>query len=109
VFQSRFGREPWLQPYCSVTLQDCPPAGIKNVDILCPGFAADCLETLEEIQMENKHLFLEAGGENFNYIPCLNDNMPTISTHCAKYSPPTCSAGRNHARLGCGQAGGGGE
>jgi len=74
VFQSRFGREPWLQPYCSVTLQELPATGIKNIDIICPGFAADCLETLEEISMENKKLFIEAGGETFNYIPCLNDN-----------------------------------
>ncbi len=82
VFQSRFGREPWLQPYCSVTLQELPASGIKNVDILCPGFAADCLETLEETQMENKHLFIEAGGENFNYIPCLNDNSNHIDALC---------------------------
>ena len=82
VFQSRFGREPWLQPYCSVTLQELPASGIKNVDILCPGFAADCLETLEEIQMENKQLFFEAGGENFNYIPCLNDNSEHIDALC---------------------------
>ncbi|MDT8282846.1 MAG: ferrochelatase [Gammaproteobacteria bacterium] len=78
VFQSRFGREPWLQPYCSITLQELPASGIKNVDIICPGFAADCLETLEEIQMENKHLFIEAGGENFQYIPCLNDSEEHI-------------------------------
>ena len=82
VFQSRFGREPWLQPYCSVTLQKLPDTGIKNVDILCPGFAADCLETLEEIQMENKHLFIEAGGESFNYIPCLNENADHIDALC---------------------------
>jgi ferrochelatase len=74
VFQSRFGREPWLEPYCSVTLQELPGSNIKNVDIICPGFAADCLETLEEIQMQNKELFIEAGGESFNYIACLNDS-----------------------------------
>ena len=78
VFQSRFGREPWLEPYCSITLQELPASGIKNVDIVCPGFAADCLETLEEIQMENKTLFLEAGGEQFNYIPCLNEDPSHI-------------------------------
>jgi protoporphyrin/coproporphyrin ferrochelatase len=82
VFQSRFGREPWLQPYCSVTLQELPAAGIKNVDIICPGFAADCLETLEEIKMENRHLFLEAGGENFQYIPCLNDSADHMDALC---------------------------
>jgi len=82
VFQSRFGREPWLEPYCSVTLQELPATGIKNVDMICPGFAADCLETLEEIQMENKDLFMEAGGEQFNYIPCLNDNDDHIDALC---------------------------
>ena len=82
VFQSRFGREPWLEPYCSVTLQELPDTGIKNVDVICPGFSADCLETLEEIQMENKELFIEAGGKTFNYIPCLNDNDDHIDALC---------------------------
>lgn len=82
VFQSRFGREPWLEPYCSVTLQELSKSGIKSVDLICPGFSADCLETLEEIQMENKTLFIEAGGETFNYIPCLNDSKEHISTLC---------------------------
>ena len=82
VFQSRFGREAWLQPYCSVTLQELPATGIKSVDVICPGFAADCLETLEEIRMENKELFIEAGGEIFNYIPCLNDNKEHIEALC---------------------------
>lgn len=82
VFQSRFGREPWLQPYCSVTLQELPAANIKSVDVICPGFAADCLETLEEIQMENKELFIEAGGESFNYIPCLNNSKDHMDALC---------------------------
>ena len=82
VFQSRFGREPWLEPYCSVTLQELPATGVKNVDIICPGFSADCLETLEEIKMENKELFIEAGGEHFNYISCLNDNSDHIEALC---------------------------
>ncbi len=82
VFQSRFGREPWLEPYCSVTLQELPSTGIKSVDVICPGFSADCLETLEEIQMENKELFIEAGGETFSYIPCLNDNEDHIDALC---------------------------
>jgi len=82
VFQSRFGREPWLEPYCSVTLQELPATGINNVDIICPGFSADCLETLEEIQMENKALFIEAGGMQFNYIPCLNDDSEHIDALC---------------------------
>ena len=72
VFQSRFGREPWLQPYCDKTLQQLPSLGIRNVEVICPGFSADCLETIEEINMENRHLFLKAGGESFHYIPALN-------------------------------------
>jgi len=82
VFQSRFGREPWLEPYCSVTLQELPTTGVKSVDVICPGFSADCLETLEEIRMENKELFIEAGGETFNYIPCLNDSAEHINAIC---------------------------
>ena len=74
LFQSRFGREPWLQPYCDKTMEALPAEGISSIDILCPGFSADCLETLEEIQVENKEYFIDAGGKTFNYIPCLNDN-----------------------------------
>lgn len=78
VFQSRFGREPWLQPYCDKTLQALPAQGIKSVDVISPGFAADCLETLEEIDMENRQIFLDAGGEDFHYIPALNDDSQHI-------------------------------
>ena len=74
VFQSRFGKAKWLQPYCVETLQSLPKQGVKNVDIVCPGFAADCLETLEEIEIENKDIFLKAGGESYHYIPALNDS-----------------------------------
>lgn len=73
VFQSRFGREPWLQPYCDETLKTLPEKGVRSVDVVCPGFSADCLETLEEIAMQNRELFEKAGGESFQYIPCLND------------------------------------
>ncbi len=72
VFQSRFGREPWLQPYCDHVLKELPGQGVKAVDVVCPGFAADCLETLEEIDQQNRDFFLAAGGERFQYIPCLN-------------------------------------
>lgn len=72
TFQSRFGREPWLQPYTDKTLQSLAAQGVKRVDVVCPGFAVDCLETLEEITMENAALFREAGGEALRYIPCLN-------------------------------------
>ena len=73
TFQSRFGPEPWLQPYTDKTLIKLAEKGIKSVDIITPGFAADCLETLEEIAIENKDLFLNAGGDTYNYIPCLNE------------------------------------
>jgi ferrochelatase len=72
VFQSRFGKAEWLKPYCVDTLRDLPGQGIKNVDIVCPGFSVDCLETLEEIVIQNKAIFLEAGGESYHYIPALN-------------------------------------
>jgi len=72
VFQSRFGREPWLQPYCDETLKSLPGKGIKNIQVICPGFAADCLETIEEIEEENREYFIEAGGTEFSYIPALN-------------------------------------
>ncbi len=78
VFQSRFGREPWLQPYCDKTLQQLPGQGVRAVDIVCPGFAADCLETLEEIDQQNREVFLGAGGERYQYIPCLNDDPDHI-------------------------------
>lgn len=74
TFQSRFGREPWLQPYTDHTLQSLPGQGVTDVHVFCPGFSADCLETLEEIDEENRELFLEAGGQRFHYIPALNDH-----------------------------------
>jgi ferrochelatase len=72
TFQSRFGRAEWLQPYTDKVLESLPAAGIKSVQVMCPGFSSDCLETLEEIDMQNREFFLEAGGERFEYIPCLN-------------------------------------
>ena len=72
TFQSRFGREPWLQPYTDKTLEALGAEGVKKIDIVCPGFAVDCLETLEEITVENAALFRAAGGESLDYIPCLN-------------------------------------
>lgn len=73
TYQSRFGREPWLQPYTDHTLQAMAQAGVRRVDVICPGFAVDCLETLEEIAVENRHLFLQSGGSELNYISALND------------------------------------
>lgn len=72
-FQSRFGRAEWLKPYTSELLTEWASSGVKSVQVVCPGFAADCLETLEEIAEENQDYFLTAGGERFHYIPALND------------------------------------
>jgi ferrochelatase len=72
-FQSRLGPREWLKPYTSETLEAFGKEGVKKVQVLCPGFSADCLETLEEIAMENRDVYLEAGGEAYGYIPCLND------------------------------------
>jgi len=82
-FQSRFGPEEWLQPYTDETLAALPSKGIKKVAILAPAFSVDCLETLEELAMENRDIFLEAGGTDYAYIPCLNDSeegMDVIET-----------------------------
>jgi ferrochelatase len=72
-FQSRFGKTEWIKPYTTATLQALGKQGIKRVDVVCPGFVADCLETLEEIAKEGKHDFQQAGGGDYHYIPCLND------------------------------------
>ena len=78
-FQSRFGRAEWIQPYTSATLEQLGKAGCKRLDVICPGFVADCLETLEEIAMEGKHTFQQAGGGEFRYIDCLNDDPQWIA------------------------------
>ena len=80
TFQSRFGREPWLQPYTDETLKGLPAQGVKSIQVVCPGFAADCLETLEEIAVENRDYFLAAGGDRFDYIPCLNSSPAHIAS-----------------------------
>ncbi|MFV0275574.1 MAG: ferrochelatase [Parahaliea sp.] len=77
-FQSRFGREPWLEPYTDATLRALPEQGVRSVEVICPGFSADCLETIEEIGMENRACFVQAGGERYDYIPCLNSSPPHI-------------------------------
>lgn len=79
TFQSRFGREEWLQPYTDETLKALPDLGIKNVQVFCPGFSADCLETIEEIGEENREYFEQAGGEHYAYIPALNASEPHIA------------------------------
>jgi len=79
TFQSRFGKAEWLQPYTEPTLVALAKQGVKRVDVMCPGFTADCLETLEEIAQEAREAFLHAGGAEFNYIPCLNDQHEWIA------------------------------
>ncbi|HDY8310225.1 TPA: ferrochelatase [Klebsiella pneumoniae] len=78
TFQSRFGREPWLTPYTDETLKMLGEKGTKHIQVLCPGFAADCLETLEEIAVQNREIFLEAGGKQYEYIPALNADAAHI-------------------------------
>ena len=78
-FQSRLGPKQWLQPYTDHTLEALARDGVKSVQVMCPGFSADCLETLEEIAMENRDTFLAAGGERYEYIPCLNDSAEHIA------------------------------
>jgi len=79
TFQSRFGREEWLKPYCDHTLEEWAKNGTESVDMVCPGFSADCLETLEEVAMQNRDIFLSAGGKQYAYIPALNDRPDHIA------------------------------
>lgn len=85
TFQSRLGKDKWIEPYTDATLEALPKKGVKNLAIVCPAFVSDCLETLEEISVEGKEEFLHAGGEQFNYIPCLNDEdrwIKVVKTLC---------------------------
>ena len=79
TFQSRFGKAKWLEPYTEPTLIEMGKAGVGRVDVICPGFTGDCLETLEEINQEAREAFLHAGGKEFHYIPCLNDSPDWIT------------------------------
>ena len=104
VFQSRFGREEWLQPYCDKTLEALPGQGVKSVQVVCPGFSADCLETLEEIAEQNRELFLQAGGERFEYIPALNareDHIQALTRLILQHAQgwPEAAADWDAARL----------
>jgi ferrochelatase len=83
TFQSRFGAAEWLQPYTQPTLEQLGRDGLKSVDVICPGFPADCLETLEEISMECREAFLHSGGREFGYIPCLNERSDWIEALAA--------------------------
>jgi protoporphyrin/coproporphyrin ferrochelatase len=93
-FQSRFGPKDWLKPYTSGVLERMPPRGVRSVSVICPGFAVDCLETLEEINIENRELFLHAGGDRYDYIPALNTRAAharfmteLIAQHCQGWTP----------------------
>ena len=79
TFQSRFGPQEWLTPYTDKTLESLPSRGIKKILVICPGFASDCVETLEEINIQGRETFLDSGGENFDLIPCLNDTPNHIN------------------------------
>jgi ferrochelatase len=81
-FQSRLGRDPWLQPYTAKRLEELPNEGVKKLVIVCPAFVSDCLETLEEIAVEGKHTFMNAGGESFKAIPCMNIQPLWVDTLC---------------------------
>ncbi|MDE2082038.1 MAG: ferrochelatase [Burkholderiales bacterium] len=83
TFQSRFGKARWLEPYTEPTLRALAAQGVRRVDVMCPGFVADCLETLEEIAQEAREAFLEAGGEQFRYVPCLNDSPQWVAALAA--------------------------
>lgn len=93
-FQSRFGPKDWLKPYTSTVLAGMPARGVRTVSVMCPGFAVDCLETLEEINIENREVFLHAGGERYEYIPALNARAAhvrfmteLIAQHCQGWTP----------------------
>ena len=88
TYQSRLGREPWLQPYTDLTLEALGEEGVRHVQVVCPGFAVDCLETLEEIAMENAEIFEEAGGEKLEYIPALNDSREHAEALLKILAPP---------------------
>ena len=98
TFQSRFGKAEWLKPYTEPTLVELARAGVHRVDVFCPGFAADCLETLEEIDQEARAAYLAAGGREFGYIPCLNDQHEWVAAlagvalqHMQGWRPPDSS------------------
>ena len=83
TFQSRFGAAKWLQPYTEPTLVELARTGVKSVDVVCPGFVSDCLETLEEIGIGARHAFLDAGGREFHLLPCLNESPEWIEALAA--------------------------
>jgi protoporphyrin/coproporphyrin ferrochelatase len=104
-FQSLFGREEWLKPYTDRTIRALAAAGVRRLDVVCPGFSADCLETLEEIDEQNREIFLHAGGERYRYIPALNDRPDHVRAladlvlkNLAGWVEPPAAAGLERAR-----------
>ncbi|MEY1660930.1 ferrochelatase [Isoalcanivorax beigongshangi] len=98
TFQSRFGKAKWLTPYTDQTMKALPGQGVKHVQLFCPGFSADCLETLEEIAVENRGYFIEAGGERFEYISALNAEPRHINMMAAVLAAPLADwADRSHS------------
>lgn len=105
TFQSIFGREEWLNPYTIETLRDLGKQGVESVDVICPGFSADCLETIEEIEEENKDAYMESGGKNYHYIPALNDRPDHIDAlsniiklNCANWNSSSFNGGKTLER-----------
>lgn len=89
AFQSRLGRDEWLKPYSAETIENLPSEGVKNLTVVTPAFVSDCLETLEEMNMENRQTFLDAGGQTFKFIPCLNENdlwIEALESWCLSWS-----------------------
>lgn len=94
TFQSRLGKAPWLQPYTDETVRQLGRAGVKRIDVVCPGFSADCLETLEEVALRNEGYFREAGGQELNYIPALNtrvDHIECLTDVLVEAMSPSCA------------------
>ncbi len=87
AFQSRFGAAEWLQPYAAERWKALPGEGSKHITVVCPGFSIDCLETIDEIALEGKEEFMEAGGEGFDYVPCLNDSAAHVDYMCQRLQP----------------------
>ncbi len=112
-FQSRLGREQWLQPYTDATVRRLAADGVRQLDVVCPGFAVDCLETLEEIAMQNRDFFIAAGGESLRYIPALNDSAGQVEGLAAlvlqhtqgwdEFATGHDAVAAHHARLEAGQ------
>jgi len=102
TFQSRFGKAEWLQPYTIKTMEELPKQDIKSIDVFCPGFSADCIETLEEISLENRDVFLAAGGESFSYIPALNAeavHIDALANLILKHTQGWPEVDENYSRL----------